>query len=74
MKDTRILTTTEVCLLVRYSRRHLYRLVRSGGFPPPIQLGPKKIGWIEAELLEWLNSRPRRHSYIQHKTPGVAHV
>ena len=74
MKNTKILTTDEVCLLVRYSRRHLDRLIRKGSFPAPLQLGPKKIGWIEAEVMDWLASRPRRHSDVQYKEAGVAHV
>jgi prophage regulatory protein len=74
MKDTKILTAEEVCQLVRYSRRHLYRLIDAGAFPAPIRLGAKKIGWIEAEVLDWIASRPRRYSGIPHKTTGVAHV
>ena len=26
-------------------------------FPRPIALGPKAVGWIEAEISEWLNAQ-----------------
>lgn len=74
MQNIKILTSKEVCQLVRYSKRHLDRLIAQGTFPAPIQLGPKKIGWIETEVLEWLHARPRRHSDVRYKTTGVAHV
>ena len=79
MKNTKILTTKiltgdEVCQLVRYSRRHLYRLIDAGAFPAPIQLGPKKIVWHESEVLDWLNSRPRRYADKRLNALGGAHV
>jgi prophage regulatory protein len=62
MNKRKILTAEEVCELVRYSRRHLYRLIAQRSFPAPIVLGAKKIGWVETEVLDWLSSRPRRQS------------
>lgn len=28
-------------------------------FPRPIRLSPRTIGWRQAEILEWIESRPR---------------
>jgi predicted DNA-binding transcriptional regulator AlpA len=42
------------------SRVQLWRDVRAGRFPAPIELGPNAIGWFRAEIDEWLASRPRR--------------
>jgi prophage regulatory protein len=49
-----------VCRAVGRSRVQLWRDVREGRFPEPIQLGPNSVGWHRAEVEEWLASRPRR--------------
>ena len=38
----------------------LYRDVKAGTFPPPLELGPNSVGWYEDEIVDWLESRPRR--------------
>ena len=42
------------------SRVQIYRDVKAGKFPAPIELGPNSVGWFEDELNEYLASRPRR--------------
>ena len=56
----KILRPKEVFERVKKSRVTLWRDVRAGTFPPPIQLGPNSIGWYEHEIEHWLESRPRR--------------
>jgi predicted DNA-binding transcriptional regulator AlpA len=41
-------------------RVQLWRDVRAGKFPAPIELGPNAIGWFRTEIDAWLASRPRR--------------
>jgi prophage regulatory protein len=36
---------------------HTMRLVKAGSFPQPVQLGSNSIGWIEAEIDDWLTER-----------------
>jgi prophage regulatory protein len=43
------------------SRVQLWRDVRAGTFPPPLELGPNSIGWVKAEVDAWLRSRRRRY-------------
>ena len=31
--------------------------IRTGGFPSPKKLGPRKVGWNEREITEWMVSR-----------------
>jgi prophage regulatory protein len=40
------------------SRTAIYRGVRAGTFPAPVQLTPTRIAWRESDVLAWLNSRP----------------
>jgi prophage regulatory protein len=42
------------------SRVTIWRSVRAGTFPPPLQLGPNSVGWYEDEVDAWLATRPRR--------------
>ena len=36
----------------------IWRRIKAGDFPKPVQLTPNRIGWIEAGVDEWENSRP----------------
>jgi prophage regulatory protein len=42
---------------IAYSRPHLYRMIAAGSFPKPVHLSPNRIGFVEAELDEWLRSK-----------------
>jgi prophage regulatory protein len=39
-------------------RSTVYAKVKDGTFPPPIQLGPRAVGWKLSVLNAWLASRP----------------
>ena len=53
----RILSKRQVKELVLYSPQHIARLEKAGLFPKRVQLGPNRVGWVEAEMLDWLNQR-----------------
>lgn len=53
----RLLSKREVRQLVLYSPQHIDRLEAAGEFPVRVKLGPCRVGWIEAEVLEWLDQR-----------------
>lgn len=47
------------------SRSTLYARIRDGNFPRPVSLGGKAVGWVEAEITDWVStqiklSRPGR--------------
>lgn len=48
----------EVLQRVGVSRSTLYRYVHVEGFPPPVRLGPNRVGWRVEEVEAWLASRP----------------
>lgn len=39
------------------SRSSIYAMMSSGAFPKPVKLGARAVGWLEAEVGDWLNSR-----------------
>jgi len=43
--------------LVLYSPQHIARLEAAGQFPKRVKLGNCRVGWIEEEVLEWLQQR-----------------
>lgn len=53
------------------SRTTIWRRVRKGTFPSPIQLGENSIGWPEHLVVEWLESRPRV-GYAPDPSPDAA--
>ena len=39
------------------SRSTIYLRVSEGTFPKPVSLGGRAVGWLEAEIQEWLQRR-----------------
>jgi prophage regulatory protein len=39
------------------SRSTIYLRVAQGAFPQPVSLGGRAVGWLEAEIQEWLQRR-----------------
>lgn len=55
----RVIRLPEVKNLTGIGRSRLYDLLGRGEFPRPIRLGPASVGWIEAEVTEWIAVRVR---------------
>jgi prophage regulatory protein len=53
----RILSKKEIRALVLYSPAHIDRLEKAGLFPKRVRLGPGRVGWIEDEVLDWLQRK-----------------
>ena len=53
----RILSKKALKELVLYSPQHVARLEKAGNFPKRVQLGPNRVGWVEQEVLDWLEKR-----------------
>jgi len=39
------------------SRSTIYLRIAQGTFPKPVSLGARAVGWIEAEVQQWLTSQ-----------------
>ena len=39
------------------SRSTIYARVSEGTFPKPISLGDRAVGWVEAEVADWINQQ-----------------
>lgn len=56
----RMLSKRQLRELVLYSPQHIARLEAAGMFPKRVQLGQSRVGWVEQEVLDWLQERIRR--------------
>ena len=53
----KLLSKRQVKEMVLYSPQHIARLEAAGQFPKRVQLGVNRVGWIEDEILDWLQCR-----------------
>ena len=53
----RIISKRQLKELVLYSPQHVARLEAAGTFPLRVKLGHNRVGWVESEVLEWLQER-----------------
>jgi len=53
----KILSKKALRALVLYSPQHIARLEKAGQFPKRVQLGQNRFGWVEQEVLDWLEER-----------------
>ncbi|NRP19897.1 hypothetical protein LPJGGPFB_03155 [Ensifer adhaerens] len=42
---------------IKFSRTHIYRLIKAGDFPKPIKVGRQRSAWIEVEIEKFIQSR-----------------
>jgi prophage regulatory protein len=47
---------------ITWSRVHVSRLEKEGKFPKHINLAPQSIGWLEEEILAWIEERAAARS------------
>ena len=52
-----ILRLPDVKATTGLSRSTIYMRVAEGTFPRPVGLGGRAVGWLEAEIQDWLRRR-----------------
>ena len=53
----KLLSKRQLKEVVLYSPQHVARLEAAGLFPKRVKLGNNRVGWIESEVLDWLQER-----------------
>lgn len=53
----KMLSKRQVTELVLYSPAHIARLEAAGLFPKRVKLGHNRVGWVEQEILDWLQNK-----------------
>jgi prophage regulatory protein len=63
-RSIRLLRLPQVIELVGLRRAAIYKLQSEGRFPRRVKLGVRAVGWVEAEIQEWLAERIQEsHSF-----------
>ncbi len=70
--EDQMLRAPEVMARTGLSRVTIWRRVRAGTFPPPVELGVNSVGWPASEITAWLESRKRRTYGAPAAADGVA--
>ena len=53
----KLLSKRQVTEMVLYSPQHIARLEAANQFPKRVRLGDCRVGWVEQEILDWLQTR-----------------
>jgi len=53
----KLLSKRQLKEVVLYSPQHIARLEAAGQFPKRVKLGNNRVGWVESEVLDWLQLR-----------------
>lgn len=54
IKPASILRLKHLQERVNLSRSWIYTNIAAGKFPPPIILGPRAVGWLESDVVAWM--------------------
>lgn len=57
LHNTRLLRLEEVKKVTGLSRSTLYAYIKTGDFPPPLQVGSRAVGWLENEITAWIGQK-----------------
>ncbi|WP_313512352.1 AlpA family transcriptional regulator [Pseudomonas sp.] len=53
----RIIRLKDVIDSTGIARSTIYKLIGEGGFPKPVPLVGRSVGWLESEIQGWIKSR-----------------
>jgi len=53
----KIFRLKEVTGMTGLARSTIYKYISAGTFPKPIPLGGRSVGWVQAELHEWITEK-----------------
>ena len=56
----KLIKRREVEELTGLGRSMIYKLKAKGLFPQPVEVSPHAVGWFLDEVLDYINTRPRR--------------
>ena len=66
---TTILRRSQVSARTGLSRSSIYQKISEGGFPEPITLGARAVGWLEDDIEAWLLERVELSRAGRSKSP-----
>ncbi|SNT28580.1 transcriptional regulator, AlpA family [Noviherbaspirillum humi] len=70
----RVLKLQEVMAKVGMKKTSIYRAISVHDFPAPISLGAQAVGWVEAEIDAWIESRMQARQVYKFGLDLTGHV
>ena len=58
-KELKILRLKDVMAKTGFPKPSVYHAIRTNGFPKAKRLGSRSVGWLEHEVDQWIEDRPR---------------
>ncbi|API87537.1 helix-turn-helix transcriptional regulator [Francisella uliginis] len=55
--NNKILRLKQVVEMTGTSKTTIYRWINAGTFPKPINLSHVSVGWLEADINDWIQSK-----------------
>ena len=55
----KLLRLWQVMEITSLSKSTIYRMIRSGDFPSPLQIGSKSVAWRQIDLEKWMKNLPQ---------------
>lgn len=55
--NNKILRIKQVIERIKPSKTTIYRLISKNQFPKPINLSSSSVGWLEADINDWIQSK-----------------
>jgi prophage regulatory protein len=56
---SRLIRLPEVLHRTSLSEATLRRMMKDGSFPQALKLGANSVAWLESEIDDWIDGRPR---------------
>lgn len=53
----KLISLERVKCLTTLSRSRIYFLIKRNEFPSQIQIGTRRVAWIESEVQDWINHK-----------------
>lgn len=53
----KIIRLPQVKMMTGCSRTQIYLKISKGNFPAPISLGARSVGWLESDVIQWIEQR-----------------
>ena len=53
----RIIRLRDVMSATGLARSTIYKFISESGFPKPVSLGDRCVGWVESEVNDWILER-----------------
>lgn len=61
----KIMRLPEVLAVTGLKRSSIYAFIKKSNFPSPVPLGEKAVGWLESEILDWINQRAAKRKIVK---------